>query len=247
MTLVIVQIVVQSMASTLHWLGLYFGIRALAGSNRRRWAWIFGSAAFAIAWLFGALLLASDNYFRNDVFPAGVPLALGLSLIFGYTLLLSSDFRTVIGGVPEHWLIGVQVIRILGGVFLIRWRQGDLAALFAIPAGMGDVMTGLFAPVVAYWWYTGRSNARSAAIAWNLFGMTDLVVAVTLGSSILGSGMALPSVMIPIYAVPRGFLIHSYSLIGLLGKTSKQPTPSEAAETRPKHMAVSEQNVSALP
>ena len=62
--------------------------------------------------------------------------------------------------------------------------------------------------------------------------MTDLIVAVATGASIQGPGIAFPIVMIPIYAVPRGFLIHSYSLIGLLRATSKRPGLAEAVATR---------------
>jgi hypothetical protein len=43
-----------------------------------------------------------------------------------------------------------------------------------------------------------------------------------------GGGIVFPIVLIPIYAVPRTFLIHSYSLIGLLRKTARQPKPSES-------------------
>jgi hypothetical protein len=221
---------IQTIASTLHWLGFFSGIRAPDGLKARKWVWTFGSAIFAITWLLGILLLASDNFFRNDVTPPRIPLALGSTLLFGYLLLLSRDFRTIIAAIPQYWLIGIQTFRILGGVFLIRWWQGELPAVFAIPAGVGDVLTGLFAPIVAYWWYTGKPYARTAAILWNLFGMADLVNAVTIGASIQGSGIVFPIVMIPIYAVPRAFLIHSYSLIGLLKRTSMQPSSANAVK-----------------
>jgi hypothetical protein len=230
MTPVILQTALQAIASTLHWLGFSFGARSLPGSDGRRRAWIFGAAILALAWLLAALLLAANDYFRNDLLPPRVPLALALSLMFGYALLLSRDFRTILAAIPQHWLIGVQAFRILGFVFLIRWAQGDLPGLFAIPAGIGDLLTGLCAPFVAYSWYKGKSNARSAAIAWSLFGMADLIVAVAIGSSISGLNIAFPMVMIPIYAVPRAFLLHSYSLIGLLGAGAKQPTLVRAAE-----------------
>ena len=54
---------------------------------------------------------------------------------------------------------------------------------------MGDVLTGIFAPLVAYWWFVGKPYARAAAIAWNLFGMADLVNAVTIGSLTGGGGV----------------------------------------------------------
>jgi hypothetical protein len=43
-----------------------------------------------------------------------------------------------------------------------------------------------------------------------------------------GGGIVFPIVLIPIYAVPRSFLVHSYSLIGLLRRTSRQPKPNES-------------------
>jgi hypothetical protein len=48
--------------------------------------------------------------------------------------------------------------------------------------------------------------------------MADLVDAVAIGVTTGGPGIVFPIVLIPIYAVPRAFLIHSYSLIGLLHK-----------------------------
>ncbi len=122
----------------------------------------------------------------------------------------------------------IQTFRILGGVFLIRYFNGELPALFAVPAGVGDVLTGILAPLVAYWWFVGKPYARSAAMAWNVFGMADLINAVAIGALTGGGGgIVFPIVLIPIYAVPRSLLIHSYSLIGLLRKTSQQPKPGE--------------------
>lgn len=148
-----------------------------------------------------------------------------MTLAAGYFLLLSSTFRAIIGGIPQHWLIGIQTFRILGGVFLVRYFQGELPGLFAIPAGIGDVLTGLLAPLVAYWWVAGKPYARPAAIAWNLFGMADLVNAVTLGALTGGGGggIVFPIVLIPVYAVPRALLVHSFSLIGLVRKTARRP------------------------
>jgi len=223
MTLILLQTIIQSVSSTLYWIGLYAGIRALPGDNSRRVRWIIGSAVVLVAWLVGAVLLAANDVFRADT--PRIPIALSMTLAAGYLLLLSPTLRAIIGGIPQHWLIGIQTFRILGGVFLIRYFQGELPALFAIPAGVGDVLTGLLAPFVAYWWFVGKPYARTAAIAWNLFGMADLINAVTLGALTGGGagGIVFPIVLIPVYAVPRALLVHSYSLIGLLRKISRRP------------------------
>jgi signal transduction histidine kinase len=64
----------------------------------------------------------------------------------------------------------------------------------------------------------------------DLFGMADLVNAVVLGALTGGGGggIVFPIVLIPAYAVPRAFLVHSYSLIGLLRKTSRHSAPAES-------------------
>jgi len=230
MTLILFQTIIQTIGTTLHWIGFSVGIGASVTPPRRRWLWLTGSAALSVAWLFGIMWLASNDVFRNTVFPPRIPLALALTLVFGYLLLLSATFRAIIAAIPQHWLIGIQTFRILGGVFLVRYFQGELPGVFGIPAGVGDVMTGLFAPLVAYWWVAEKPYARTAAIAWNLFGMADLVNAVVLGAVTGGGGggIVFPIVLIPTYAVPRAFLVHSYSLIGLLRKTSRHSAPAES-------------------
>jgi hypothetical protein len=228
MTLILLQIIIQSVSSTLHWIGLYVGIRALPGDKSRRMRWTLASAAVFVVWLLAIVLFAANDVFRTDA--PRIPVALLTTLALGYLFLLSRTFREIVAGIPQHWLIGIQTFRILGGVFLIRYFQGELPAVFAIPAGVGDVLTGLFAPLVAYWWFVGKPYARRAAIAWNLFGVADLINAVAIGALTGGGGggIVFPIVLIPTYGVPRAFLIHSYSLIGLLRKTARHPAPAES-------------------
>src|SRR5215470_15511195 len=227
MSLILILTISQTVGSTLAWLGFYVGIRALPGAKARQSRWIIGSAVVAAVWLVGVFLLGAAG---NDVLPPRIPMALVSTLLLGYLLLLSPTFRRIVSAIPQHWLIGIQTFRILGGVFLVRYVAGELPGLFALPAGIGDVATGLLAPFVAYAWYSGRPYARGAAIAWNLFGMADLVDAVVLGVLTSGGagGLGFPIVLVPVYAVPRAFLIHSYSLIGLLRKTSQQPRRAES-------------------
>lgn len=232
MWLILILTIGQAVSSTLAWAGFYAGIRGLPVGRARQSRWIIGSAVAAAAWLAGVFLLGAANVFRNDAQPPRIPMALIATVLLGYLLLLSPTFRRIVSAVPQHWLIGIQTFRIMGGVFLARYFAGQLPGLFALPAGIGDVATGLLAPFIAYAWYSGKPYARVAAIAWNLFGMADLVNAVTLGVLTGGGagGIVFPLVLIPVYGVPRGLLIHSYSLIGLLRKTSQQPQRPEALD-----------------
>lgn len=227
MSLILIVTIVLAVSSTLASVGFYVGIRALPGATARQSRWIIGSVVVAAAWLLAVLLLGSAG---NDVLLPTVPVALGGTLLVGYLLLLSPTFRRIIAAVPQHWLIGIQIFRILGAVWLVRYFAGGLPGLFALPAGIGDVATGLLAPFVAYAWYSGKPYTRSAAIAWNIFGMADLVNAVVLGTLTNGGagGIVFPLLLIPAYGVPRSLLIHSYSLVGLLRKTSSQSRRAES-------------------
>jgi hypothetical protein len=226
MSLILIVTIVLAVSSTLAWVGFCVGIRALPDARACQSRRIIGSAVVAAAWLVGVSLLGGAG---NDVLPPRIPMALGATLLVGYLLLLSPTFRRIIAAAPQHWLIGIQGFRILGAVWLVRFFAGGLPGLFALPAGIGDVATGLLAPFVAYAWYSRKPWARSTAITWNLFGMADLVNAVVLGTLTNGGagGILFPLVLIPAYGVPRSFLIHSYSLIGLLRKT-EQPQRAES-------------------
>jgi hypothetical protein len=200
--------------------GFCIGARRITRTGFPSRAWIVGSAIVSALWLCGIVLAASSNALG----PAAVPVAVVTTLIAGFGLLAIPGYRTVIGAIPPHWLIAIQVFRIVGGTFLIRYGQNSLPGAFAIPAGTGDLVTGILAPFVAYGLASGKSWGRGAAIAWNIFGIADLVDALALGITFLGSGLTFPTILIPIYGVPRAIILHGYSLIGLLrGSRQNQP------------------------
>ena len=67
-----------------------------------------------------------------------------------------------------------------GTAFLLIMFLGHLPALFALPAGLGDIAAGIAAPLVAR--RLAQGTGRHAALWFTAFGMTDLVNALTLGA-----------------------------------------------------------------
>ena len=117
---------------------------------------------------------------------------------------------------------------LVGIVFLILMVRGKVPALWALPAGIGDVLVAVTAPWVARDVETPRGTRR--AIIWNLFGMADLVVAVGLGiMTSPGPTQVFPTVpttelmthfplaLVPSFLVPLAFALHVISLWQLLG------------------------------
>jgi hypothetical protein len=110
-----------------------------------------------------------------------------------------------------------------GTAFLLIMFLGHLPALFAMPAGLGDIAAGIAAPLVAR--RLAQGTGRRAALWFNAFGMTDLVNALTLGAltgfaliNVTPSGAPiseLPLALIPTAAVPLLLTLHIMSVSAL--------------------------------
>ena len=177
---------------------------------------------FAVAWsaaINGVFLTGASSL------PA-LPLAIFLPVIIGAPLLLlSKRVGQVLDAMPASWLIALQVYRVFGGWALAAWLRGAIPGVFALPAGTGDVLTGLFAVPAAIAVATDTAQGRRAAITWNILGLADFAVAITLGLitspgrfqlivpdvSSIGAG-AYPGVLTPAFVVPSSILLHLLSL-----------------------------------
>ena len=140
-------------------------------------------------------------------------------------MLLSKRVGQVLDSMPASWLVALQLYRVFGSVFLAAALRGALPGVFGFPAGIGDVLTGLFAVPAAMAVASGTTESRKAAIIWNIFGLTDLAVVVTLGMITLPGPFQLivsnvasigagtyPTVLTPAFAVPSSILLHGLSL-----------------------------------
>jgi len=155
-----------------------------------------------------------------------VPLAVILPPVIGLTFLMRSGrIATALDAAPPGRLVGIQVYRVLGANFLALWTYGAIPGVFALPAGIGDVLVGLLALPAAFYLASGAARGRAVAVAWNFLGIADLVTAVTLGvvsspgplqqlaldhPNLLTSSY--PTVMTPAFAVPLSLILHGLSL-----------------------------------
>jgi len=189
------------------------------------------------AWAVALAVLGSRGLFLSAetqrVPPIGIALLLAL-VVWGASLAMFPSLWRILSRAQPS-LIRLHMWRYLGGfVFLVLMVQGRLPALFAVPAALGDVAIAATAPWIAR---KLTRNERRTAVLWNLFGVLDLVVAITLGittnpgpvrvfqtsptSEIL---TAFPVMMVPTFLVPLALTVHFVSLRLLLGR---KRAPSE--------------------
>src|SRR5437879_6372033 len=208
-------------------LGLWLGLeRTDLTPGERRTTWLAIMIPFTL-WAAVAWTAAINGVFRTGASPLPLlPSAILLPVIIGAPLLLlSKRVGLLLDAMPTTWLVALQLYRVFGSQWLVYWLSGLLPGLWALPAGTGDVLTGLFAVPAAIALATGATEGRKAAILWNIFGLADLAVAIGLGmitspgpfQLIVPNGPSIgldgySNVLTPAFVVPGSILLHALSL-----------------------------------
>ena len=207
--------------------GLRRALKRAAWPETERAKAFWSVSALLVAWFIVALATSLAGWYGGVFrrlptiqYALLVPIVVGVLLFWTWPML-----RRTLAVVPNEWLVGIQFYRTLGLIFLILYAAGKLPALFALPAGLGDFFVGLFAPVVANAYGRSSEGAAGRVRLWNLFGIADLVIAVTTGFLTAPSPLQLasfdrpstliglfPLSLIPVYMVPLSILLHFSSL-----------------------------------
>ena len=210
--------------------------------DRERTVVLGFSTAILVGWFLLAIALALGGVYQ--VAPDGIPTiqyGIFVPILIGAWLIWRSPVTgRIIDAVPQPWIVGVQLYRALGVIFLILYATDKLPGLFAWPAGVGDMVVGLSAPLVALAY--ARDPIRNAGLvkAWNAFGILDLTVAVATGFITVPSALfryeppnelitAFPLVLIAVYAVPLSILLHLASLAKLHRESRHTSTVATAS------------------
>jgi hypothetical protein len=190
------------------------------------------------AWFGFALITSINGGFAGA--PHKPPLALGLTLGLPMFAFLSAyfsshRFRVFAHSLDLRLITGLHAWRIVAIDFLILSAREQLPAAFAVPAGLGDIATGIGALVFVYLMSKRMNVSRKWFVAWNLFGLLDLITAVSLGilhsdstfGILRGTGIStalmaeFPRALIPTFLVPLFMLLH------LLGLARRNEVPAD--------------------
>ncbi len=220
-----------------------YGGAVRASLGRTRAALLAGAAAIVLGgWFTASAVIAGHGWYHTRLghgvpwLPVAVAGFLGLLLALRRIPVVA---RALTAPGTVNRLEIPHSFRVAGGAaFVLTMALGHLPALFALPAGLGDIAAGIAAPLVAFG--LARGTGRRAGLWFNAFGMTDLVVALTLGAltayqliNVTPSSAPiseLPLALIPTAEVPLLFALHITSVLALR-RAQRAPLPATAPLT----------------
>ena len=220
-----------------------YGGAARTGLSRRRAALLAAGAAVVLGgWFSASAVIAGHGWYQTRLghgvpwLPVAVAGFLGLLLALRQIPVVTRALTTP--GMVHRLELPHSFRVIEGSAFLITMALGHLPALFALPAGLGDIAAGIAAPLVAR--RLAQGTGRRAAQWFTAFGLTDLINALTLGA-LTGFALvhvtpsaaplsSLPLALIPTAAVPLLIALHITS-VSALRRAHRAPRPATAPLT----------------
>lgn len=131
-------------------------------------------------------------------------------------------FRRAASGTRLEPLLALNAWRLGGFFFLLLYAAGRLPSPFAQVAAIGDIITGAGAAVLTVAILRGSQPSPRTIGAWNMFGLLDLVAAVSLALlatpgalfqvftdvPVQSAFTQLPWILVPAAIVPALFFVH---------------------------------------
>ena len=188
------------------------------------------AVATALAvWLVLVLSFGAAGAFVGPPGTPPLPMAIGVAvplMLFFASLRISQSFREFVLTLDLRLIAGMQAWRWAGLGFLSLYAHKVLPAVFALPAGLGDMAIGVTAPWIILALIRQPGFAASGAfVRWNILGILDLIIAVSIGtvSAFLATGApgeistapmaTLPLLLIPAFLVPLFLMLHTAALM----------------------------------
>jgi hypothetical protein len=197
-----------------------------------------------MAWCAAAWVLSLHGFFKDSRgwHTADIPgfLLFGTLMTLPLTVFAigwyrSPTFRGFLQAIPLPTLIGTQAYRLAGVVFLWMYAEGLMPPEIGIVTGCADAFIGITAIPLAWAVAKHIGGVRWLAIGWNLFGIADFLISVSMVSLSFIGVLALqpapvriglhPLALISLFQLPLSIAIHLLALRRLM-------SPSWAAGKR---------------
>lgn len=149
--------------------------------------------------------------------------------LIGFLLVVwrSVPLRELVAAIPTPWLVGLQVYRLGGVIFLVLLAAGQVPAWWGWITGIADLLVGSTALPLAWGLAHNANWALPAAIGWNMLGLADFahaigfvflvffgVIAADPAPALIGLH---PLALIALFQVPLAIIIHGVVIRRLVG------------------------------
>ncbi|HEY5777192.1 MAG TPA: hypothetical protein VIT00_00545 [Terrimicrobiaceae bacterium] len=125
----------------------------------------------------------------------------------------------------QKWLVGLQLFRAIGAVFLIEMTRGKIPGIFAYPAGIGDILVALAALAVLLRYRKATTIPPVPVFLVIVLGAADFLSAFFFGftssetplqlffPAVPNNVIVFPTGMIPLFLVPYAIFFHTLSAL----------------------------------
>ena len=170
----------------------------------------------SLLWFAAAVLLGVTGVFAALKPPAPQVLVLVLTIVAIAVSTSVPRVRDWVDSLSLRALVSIHLVRFVGISFLILGARGLISPVFAERAGWGDITAAIGAGLLMLSGSPRSATHRWVYVAWNTFGVLDLIVAVgtatlvVLRASVPGMEplTRLPLIIVPVLAVPFLFADH---------------------------------------
>ena len=167
-------------------------------------------------WLGAAVLLGVTGVFAALRPPTPQVLVLVLTIVAIAVSTTVPRIRDWIDSLSLRALLSIHLVRFVGISFLVLAARGLISPVFAERAGWGDITAAVGAGLLILSGVPRTAMHRWAYLAWNTFGVLDLIVAVGTATLVVLRGSEpgmepltrLPLIIVPLLAVPFLFAGH---------------------------------------
>ena len=205
------------------------------------------TALFTLAWIGSAIVLSLRGFFQNPsqwserdmvgFMMFGTIMTIPLVLFF-IGRSRSQAFREFTDNIPLPLLLGIEIYRVAGWIFLAMRAEGLVPNEMGYFTGFMDVFIGVTALPVMFAVMRNLVSSRLIAIVWNLLGISDFVIAVSMVSLSIFGLIAFtpdpvmigfhPLALIALFQLPLSIMIHVLALRQLF--TANQPLETGATD-----------------
>ncbi len=168
-------------------------------------------------WLVTAIVVAASGVLESPPPRVTPVLVWGPVVVFLIAFARSLSFRAWALHVNIRWLVLYHVVRAGIGTGFLLMSGDELPPEFADTAGVGDVVVGISALILALGVSTRTAIRRRIIFTWNLIGLLDMILVFVTAQRLVLFGddpdamvelTAFPLLLVPIFVVPLVLITH---------------------------------------